>query len=45
MYNRPVDRVELFTAKCSSITAPKQIKQDTPNIPIEDFEVVGAKEV
>lgn len=44
MYSRPVGRVELFTAKCSSITAPRQIKQDTPNTPFKDFEV-GAKEV
>jgi hypothetical protein len=45
MYNTPVDRAELFTAKCSCITAPRQIKQAIPNIPSEDLEVVDAKEV
>ena len=44
MYNRLVDRAELFTAQCSSISAQRQIKQATPNIPFEDFEVVDEKE-
>jgi hypothetical protein len=42
MYNRPVDRAELFTAKYNSISALRQIKQAIPNIPFEDFD---AKEV
>jgi len=45
MYHRPVDRAELFTAKCSSISAPRQIKQAIPNILFKDFEVVDAKEL
>jgi hypothetical protein len=45
MYNTPVDTAELFTAKCSSMTAPRQIKQAIPNIPFEDLEFVDTKEV
>jgi hypothetical protein len=44
-YNRPVDRAELFTAQCSSISAPRQIKQAIPNIPFEDFKVMDAQKV
>jgi len=42
IYNRPVDRAELFTEQCSSISAPRQIKQAIPNTSFEDFEVVDA---
>jgi hypothetical protein len=45
MYNTPVDTAELFTAKCSSMTASRQIKQGIPNIPVKDLEFVNAKEV
>jgi hypothetical protein len=44
MYNRQVDKAELFTAQCSSISAPRQIKQAIPHIPFKDFEVVDTKE-